>query len=102
MDISRFFYCVDFNGQPITDEMWQLFFRAAQRLLDEEKDSIKIKGDGLGGQVSTAFKAVHIGGYSGFEFHAVYESNKGKTKLTFLSRRYPNLVGDEAVELLLI
>lgn len=107
MDARSLTYCLAVSGAYVPDDAWTLFYRAAQRLLRENKKEILIKGPNIGGKVTTDLMPIIHNNRSGVRFVVEYESANGKSKVDFITSRSKVKSPDEAtvykpIDLLLV
>ena len=79
-------YCLLFSGSPITKTISDELFKAACRMVLEDKDELAIYNDECCGMVETDWESVCLGAISGYKFSCDVSSIKGQHKVDFIVR----------------
>lgn len=79
-------YCLMFTGKSISKMVCDALFRAACRMVKEEKDHIKVVHDDCQGYVKTDWQNAQLGTLSGVLFEADIATIKGQTHAQFMVR----------------
>lgn len=80
-------FCMNFDGPQIEDCHFVAVYYAAQMMLEEENNRLKLEGEGMEGLVTTTFKSVTVGSLTGFLFNVELDCGDKTHKATFLCRR---------------
>lgn len=87
--------CLMVSGQSLTDDIRQALLETARKMVKAGSKKRRFSLKGFEGRVTTKYEHHSVGNLRGMHFEATVESERMKTKVSFLVRQVDLDEGDE-------